>query len=92
MTSESIQVTENGNILFISLVESCSIANIHHVFSTHSSIDGHLGCLHFLAIVNSAAMNRAVLSSNLLMSYAGNMQTSDKLGHSFIAFPHNCVS
>lgn len=26
------------------------------------------------------------------MSYAGNIQTSDKLGHGFIAFPNNFVS
>ena len=57
MTSKSLQVTANGNILFISLVESCPIVNIHHVFFAHSSVDGHSGCLHFLALVNSAAMN-----------------------------------
>ena len=29
---------------------------IHHILFTHSSVDGHLGCFHALATVNSAAM------------------------------------
>ena len=28
-----------------------------HIFFVLSSVDGHLGCFHFLAIVNSAAVN-----------------------------------
>ena len=33
---------------------------MHHIFFIYSSVNGHLGCFHVLAIVNSAAMNTGV--------------------------------
>ena len=42
---------------------------MYHSFLIHSSADGHLGCFHVLAMINSAAMNIRVHVSQKVMFY-----------------------
>ena len=63
-----------------------------NIFFIHSSVDGHLGCFHVLAIVNTAAMNIVVRVSFWIMVFSGYMPSSGiarSYGSSIFSFLRN---
>ena len=60
--SRSIYVITNGIISFLLWPSNIPLC-IYKVFFIHSSVDGHLGCSHVLATVNSAVLNIGVCVS-----------------------------
>ena len=53
---------------------------MYHNFFINSSIDGHLGCFHVLAIVDSAVMNTGIHVSLSIWVYSGYMPRSGIAG------------
>ena len=58
---------------------------MYHSFLIHSSADGHLGCVHVLAIINSAVMNIGVHMS--LSDLPCVCPGVGLLGHMAVLFP-----
>ena len=61
-------------------IEKYSIVCIDHNFFIDSSVDGHLGCFHALAIVNSAAVNNGIHVSLSILVSSGYMPKSGIAG------------
>ena len=54
---------------FLFLAGKYSIAHMYHNFFISSSIDGHLGFFHVLAVVNSASVNTGVHEMNIFLFF-----------------------
>ena len=68
------------------MAEEYSIVYMYHIFLIHSSVDGHLGCFHVLAIVNSAAMSNGIHVSLLILVSSGYMPRVGLLDHMVVLF------
>ena len=65
---------------------------MYHSFLIHSSTDGHLGCFHVLAIINSAVMNIGVHVSLSILVFLVCMPSSgiaESYGNSISSFLRN---
>ena len=62
------------------MAEYYCIEYMYHSFFIHSSVNGHLGCFHVLAIVNSTAVNTGVHVSFSVYISSGYMPRSGIAG------------
>ena len=68
------------------IAEQYSAAHMYHNLFIHLPVDGHVGCLHVLAIVNSASVGIEVHESFSIMDFQGVCPVVGLLGHMTVLF------
>ena len=92
MGSSFIHLIRTDSNEFFLMAEWYSMVYMYHSFLIHSSADGHLGCFHVLAIINSAAMNIGVhvsLSDLVSSVYMPRSGIAESYGSSISSFLRN---
>ena len=78
--SRFIHLNRTDSNAFLFMAEHYSIVYMYHNFFIHSSVNGHLGCFHVLAIVNIAEMNNGIHVSFSILVSSGYMLRSGIAG------------
>ena len=93
--SRFIRLIRTDSNAFLFMAEQYSVVYRYHSFFIYSSLNGHEGCFHVQAIVNSAAMNNGIHVSFSILVSSGYMPKSRIAGSyggfipSFIRNFHN---
>ena len=82
--SRPIHISVNKTISFF-LWLSNLIFHLYHIFFIDSSVDGHLGCVHVLAIINSATVNTGTQVLFWIMVFSGYMPVVGFLDHMVVS-------